>query len=282
MLSDLMLMIWILIGCSLGISLIAGYLLAKRALIPIQASWERQRQFAADASHELRTPLSVMQLHLERLFRFPDRTIEEESQPIAVLIEETKRMNKLVSDLMLLARSDSNEPVLLLQPLDLTELVNIVVQQFQIAAEQKGISLSSSVHTPMRMNGDRERLLQLLVILLDNAVKYTPSGDIRVSAARKGNEWRVWIEDSGIGISEADLPHIFDRFYRADKARNRNDGGAGLGLSIAKWIAESHEGSLTATSQSGEGSSFQLSFKVESGSYNGDNGTIGKNPVALR
>ncbi|QYR22729.1 HAMP domain-containing histidine kinase [Paenibacillus sp. sptzw28] len=261
-LSEMLIIIWLLVAGSIGLSLIAGFFLAKKSLVPIQKSWDRQQQFIADASHELRTPLSVLQIHLERLFRHPGNTIEQESVNISVMIDETKRINKLVSELLLLARSDSNELQLMKQPLRLNTIINHVVQQFQIVAEMKGIFLRTTIDSDMEMMGDLERLHQLFVILLDNAVKFTKEGGVTVRSYRKGNEWRLVIEDSGIGIGITDLPRIFDRFFTVDKIRNRMAAGTGLGLSIAKWIVEAHEGIIEASSTLGSGTTIELRFRA--------------------
>jgi two-component system, OmpR family, sensor histidine kinase CiaH len=244
---------------SIVIAVFAGLFLAKRALIPIQLSWEKQQRFIADASHELRTPLSVILVHLERLFRNPDHTIEQESENIWVSIQETKRLNKLVSDLLTLARSDSNELQIMKQHVRLDELAWKAVQSFQQLAELKEIDVQATIEQPLDMCGDGERLYQLLVILLDNALKYTKEkGTIKVTC-RRDNHWvTMVVADTGIGIAKEDLPFIFDRFYRGDKMRSRKMEGTGLGLSIAKWIVDAHGGRIRVESEEGAGSSFTV------------------------
>ncbi|USG66893.1 HAMP domain-containing histidine kinase [Brevibacillus ruminantium] len=251
---------------SIGIALFAGLFLAKRALIPIQQSWEKQQQFIADASHELRTPLSVILVNLERLFRSPGRTIEEESEHILVSIQETRRLNKLVSDLLTLARTDSNELQLLKQTVPMGELVEKSVQTFRQLATVRGISIETDIQQPLEMSGDQERLQQLLVIMLDNALKYSyEQGVIAVSCKRDGHGISLIVKDSGIGISQEDIPYVFDRFYRADKMRSRKLEGTGLGLSIAKWIVDAHGGKIRVESEEGKGTSFIVWLPVKSG-----------------
>lgn len=229
---------------------IAGLVLANKALIPIQQAWNKQQQFVADASHELRTPLSVMKLHLEQLFRHPDHTIVQESERISQVIHETRRMSKMVEHLLILARSDSNQIQIMKQDVQLDQLLQQVVQHFKELANMKGIHLETFIESPIEMLGDRERLHQLFVILLDNALKYTEEkGTIRVSCFREGKHVKITVKDTGIGIPKKDLPLIFNRFFRGDKARNRTQVGTGLGLSIAKWIAESHEGKIQVESE---------------------------------
>jgi two-component system sensor histidine kinase CiaH len=248
---------------SILIAVFAGLFLAKKALIPIQLSWEKQQQFIADASHELRTPLSVILVHLERLFRYPDHTIEQESESISVSIQETKRLNKLVSDLLTLARSDSNELQIIRQRVRLDEIVRNSVQTFQQLAVLKEIQIETQIEQPLEMAGDEERLKQLLVILLDNALKYTNrNGRITVACRRDGSWATIVVEDTGVGISEKDMNFIFDRFFRGDKMRSRETEGTGLGLSIAKWIAEAHGGKIRAESVEGAGSRFTVTLPV--------------------
>lgn len=248
---------------SLIIAVFTGHFLARRALVPIQQSWEKQQQFIADASHELRTPLSVIRLNLERLFRFPDHTIEEESETISVSMQETKRLTKLVTDLLTLARSDSNELQILKQRVRIDEIVLKSIRTFQQLAEIKEITFERNVEQPLEITGDEERLQQLLVILLDNALKYTQEkGKITVSCKRDGNWIVIVVSDTGIGISAEELAFVFDRFFRGDKMRSRAEEGIGLGLSIANWIVNAHRGKIRADSKEGAGTSFTISLPV--------------------
>lgn len=249
---------------SIIIAVFIGLFLAKRALIPIQLSWEKQQQFVADASHELRTPLSVILIHLERLFRNPDHTIEQESENIVVGIQETRRLNKLVSDLLTLARSDSDEVQLIKTKLQLDELIAQSVQSFRQLAMVKQIQMDTELGHPVEIVADEERIRQLLVILLDNALKYsTDHGRIKVECRRDGNWVNIAVMDNGIGISKKDIPFVFDRFFQGDKMRSRTSDGTGLGLSIAKWIVESHGGKIRVESEEGAGSTFYVSLPAK-------------------
>ncbi len=237
---------------SILIAIVAGLFLAKRALIPIQLSWEKQQQFIADASHELRTPLSVILLNLERLFRNPDHTIEEESETISVAIQETKRLNKLVAHLLTLARSDSNEMQIMMNRIRLDEIVQKSVRSFEQPALLKGIRLTADIEEPLEITGDQERLFQLMVILLDNALKYTDEqGEVSVTCRREGQWVSLVVADTGIGIKKEDIPYVFDRFFRGDKMRSTE--GTGLGLSIAQWIVGAHGGKIRVDSEEGAG-----------------------------
>jgi signal transduction histidine kinase len=264
MLSSLLYVVAIGDAVSIVIAVVAGLFLARRALVPIQVSWEKQQQFIADASHELRTPLAAILVNLERLFRYPDHTIEQESEKIMIGMQEARRLSKLVSDLLTLARSDSNELQIMNQKLRLDELVLKCTQVFSQLAIVKEVSLETDIEQPLEIIGDEERLHQLLVILLDNALKYTnEGGKIYVSCKREGQRVAVMIKDTGIGIPKEDIPFLFDRFFRVDKMRSRQTEGTGLGLSIAKWIVDAHHGKIQVNSEEGVGTSFLLNLPLK-------------------
>lgn len=263
MLRNMLIIIGIGSAVGLFLSFLAGLFLASRALIPIQRSWERQSQFAADASHELRTPLAVIQTYLELLFRHPSKTIEEESETIFKSLSEVKRINKLVEELLTLARSDSNEQQIQPRHFMMDKLIASIVEQFKPIAELKNIHLKEMIEQDLNYYGDQERLHQLFVILLDNALKFTPAnGAVIISCKKEGNVLKIIVKDNGIGISSEDLPYIFNRFFRVDKSRSRSEGGTGLGLSIAKWIVEAHYGQITVESQQKEGTSFIIKLPI--------------------
>jgi signal transduction histidine kinase len=254
------------IGSAAGLllSFLAGLFLARKALIPIQRSWEKQSQFVADASHELRTPLAVIQTYLELLFRHPLKTIEEESENIFKSLSEVKRINKLVEELLTLARSDSNEQQIRPEYFRMDQLVSSIVEQFKPITEIKDINLKESIESNLNFYGDQERLHQLFVILLDNAIKFTSgNGTVFISCKKEGNYLKVIVKDTGIGISMKDLPYIFDRFFRGDKSRSRTEGGTGLGLSIAKWIVEAHNGQINVESKQKEGTTFSIKLPIK-------------------
>ncbi|MGG3562792.1 HAMP domain-containing sensor histidine kinase [Neobacillus rhizosphaerae] len=253
MLSHLLIVIGFGSILSVFIAILAGIYLANKALIPIKLSWEKQQQFVADASHELRTPLSVMKLNLERLFRHPDNTIEQESETIHQAIQEINYLSKMSSDLLTLARSDSNQLQLMHETIQLDEIIHQVTKGFNALAILKGVHLKANI-APIQMIGDKERLKQLFVILIDNAIKYTKeNGSVSIKGSIKNSRAVIEIVDTGIGISREDLPHIFNRYYRGDKSRNRHLEGSGLGLSIAEWIVQSHSGKIRVKSNIGEG-----------------------------
>lgn len=258
----------ILGGLVIGMAVIilAGYFLARRAMIPIQASWDKQQQFVADASHELRTPLTVIRTNAEMVLRHPDHPVEEESPRITNIIREAMRMTKLVSNLLVLARADANQEEIHVTTVDVTEVLKTVVQQFGPLAEMRSIELTDEIQSDLTLLADKERLHQLVVILLDNALKYTPDkGTITVFCYKAGNNIQLNVEDTGCGISPEDLPRIFDRFFRSDKARSRESGSTGLGLAIAKWIVERHGGKISAESEVGQGTKIKVILPVKNG-----------------
>lgn len=244
---------------------IAGYFLANRALIPIKASWDKQQQFVADASHELRTPITVIKSNIELLLRHPEHTIELELIRITNVLREAIRMRNLVSTLLTLARSDANQLELELRIINLGEVIDGVIEQFAPLAEVKGVQLVTKVMGNIEIEADKERIHQLLAILLDNALKYTAySGTILLTCHSSLNFMLIKITDSGCGISQADLPQVFDRFFRGDKARPRENGGAGLGLSIAQWIVQQHGGKIGIDSELGVGTEVTVFLPIKS------------------
>jgi signal transduction histidine kinase len=259
------LFIIIIAGVAIGglLTLLAGFYLAQRALVPIRESWEKQQQFVADASHELRTPLAVIQANTELLLRHPDHSIEQESGYISTILKESKRINKLITSLLTFARSDSNQMEIQTKPVALDVLISECVTQFDPLAGMKHIDIKLNLESSLEMVADEERIHQLLVILMDNALKYTPEhGTIYISANKTAHSLNLNIEDTGIGIPEADMPFIFERFFRSDKIRSRNDGSMGLGLSIAHWIVDKHGGKIRAESQLGKGTRMLIHFPV--------------------
>lgn len=243
------------------ISIFAGLFLAERALIPIRRSWEKQQRFVADASHELRTPTAVIHAQTELLLRHPTHSIEQDSPNIAVILKESKRMGKLVDDLLTLARSDSNQLQIQSSIIALDSLLSEVTDQFRVLGHTQEIEIITDLQKPLSLWGDEGRIRQLLIILLDNALKYTPSsGRIEVNGRYQSNSVYISISDSGYGIAEDELPHIFERFYRGDKVRSRTQGGTGLGLSIAQWIVDAHGGVIRVNSKVNMGTKVELLF----------------------
>jgi heavy metal sensor kinase len=226
----------------------------------LEASFRRVSRFTADASHELRTPLAVMRTTAEVALRAPDEQREARAA-LEQILAEVERTSHLTENLLLLAKADSGAGALPRQPVDLTAAVGEACTQAGVLAQVKGLTLATELPSAERLwvAGDPHALRRLFLILLDNAVKYTPAGGrIDVTVRENGQSVVGEVRDSGIGIAPDDLPHVFDRFYRADRARSREHGGAGLGLAIARWIAESHGGAITVASEIERGSRFEV------------------------
>lgn len=221
----------------------------------IDAAVKRIVQFTADASHELRAPLALMHTAAEYALR-RERTPDELLAAMRIIVRESARTARLVDNLLLLARADSGTDQIQLTPVDLAELASNAAEQVELLGKPKQIEVCAEIAAPAVMvDGDEQALSRLLLILLDNAVKYTNAGgrvtfQLRVADSHA----EVVVSDTGVGIAPADLSHIYDRFWRADTVRTREANGAGLGLSIARWIVERHGGNIHVTSDLGKGS----------------------------
>ncbi len=254
--------------CILVLFIIAAlwlsYSMSKRAMIPIQRTYRQQQQFLADASHELRTPLSIMNTSLEVIELENGETLTSfTKEVVSDMKEEVGRMSRMVQHLLLLARTDAGSVEFEKAPFDLTPKLRQWMHAFEAVAQKKAITLKAELPDTMTVTGDVERIKQLVYILLDNAIKYTPEqGTVDALLESSGKQWRLSVRDSGIGIPAADKQRIFDRFYRVEAHRSREEGSAGLGLSIAKWIVEAHQGSIEVDSVVGEGSTFIVKFPL--------------------
>jgi heavy metal sensor kinase len=225
----------------------------------LEASVLRMKQFTADASHELRAPISLIRTTAEIAVQ-RDRTAPEYREALTEILEESERTSQVVDSLMLLARADSGKEMLECVPADACAVVRGAIEQGEKLARSQGIEFKASVPVdPISIQADSDALRRAVLILLDNAVKYTPTGgSVKVDLAKEGGFAVVSVTDTGIGIAKDDIAHVFDRFWRADKVRSRGQGGAGLGLSIATGIADAHQGSLAVDSVPGRGSVFSL------------------------
>jgi heavy metal sensor kinase len=227
----------------------------------VEASVQQMRRFTADASHELRAPITLIRTAAEfSLLRERDR--EELVDSMRKILREAKRTSVLVDDLLSLARADSGQNQVALYPIRLAPLLHDVASQAVDLAAAKNIAVTTAAAAgDVVINGDELSIRRLLLILVDNAIKYTPSGGrLDLETAVTGDRVVITVADTGPGIAPEDLPHIFERFWRADKARSRDSGGTGLGLSIARDIAASHNATLTVTSELGSGSRFILTL----------------------
>ena len=225
-------------------------------LVRLEDSFQRERQFTNDASHELRTPLTAMQAILS-VIREKRRTPEEYKQALDDLSEETDRLQTLVGNLLRLARGDRSKSYAF-GPVNLSTLLEDVADSLRPLAEAKSLVLHCETAADLTMRGDSDELIRLFVNLLDNAIKYTERGEIRVNAQRMDEQIEVQVSDTGTGITLEHLPHIFDRFYRVDESRTEY--GSGLGLAIAREIINAHDGSIKVHSNINKGSSFTVNL----------------------
>jgi len=228
----------------------------------LEKSFQHNQRFLADASHELRTPLTIIQAELEAVMDRRDTTTEVHDLAGSAL-EEVERLRKIVEGLFALSRLDAGEGLEQSARFDLSELAASTADQMGLLAVDKNISIRCQSPDKVIVQGDRARVKQVIVNLLDNAVKFTPAGGrIDVSVIRSNGKAVLEVADNGIGISSEALPHLFERFYRVDKARSRELGGAGLGLSIVKSICTAHHGTVEAQSKEGEGTRFIVALPV--------------------
>jgi heavy metal sensor kinase len=224
----------------------------------LDAAFTEQQRFIADASHELRTPVAILrseaEIALER-----DRAADEYKNSLVLISEEAERFSRIVEDLFTLARTGSSQPALIKERFYLNELLADCARAAQSLTTRKNVALDIEPLPEMIITGDEELLKRMLLNLLDNAVKYTPEGGtVSLALAGRDHEAEIRVSDTGIGIPVEDQAHIFDRFYRVDKARSRGAGGAGLGLAIARWIVEAHGGAISVQSDKGQGSVFRV------------------------
>jgi heavy metal sensor kinase len=226
----------------------------------LQASVERQKRFTSDASHELRTPLTVMQADIDLALRRP-RTVVEYRGTLESAQEEVTRLSRIVSDLLVLTRLDTDAAFVEHEPVALDELLDSVVSGLQPLARDRDINLNYWFSAPVTIMGDVTRLKQLFINLLDNALKYTSAlGEVRVALESLPDAIHIIVSDTGMGIGCEHLPHIFERFYRTEQARARSHEGTGLGLAIAKSAVQAHHGDIDVVSRLGFGTTFTVTL----------------------
>ena len=250
---------------ALIVATIVGHILSGKAMVPLKSAYEKQRQFAADASHELRTPLAVVMASADLLQNDPSIKSPFLKQVIEDVRDEVKKMTKLVSDLLVVARSDNKALKLKPSKFDLGAVAAQTARMMQPLAEQKHINIVADNLPKTMIHADEQKIRQLVLILVDNAVKYTPDGGKVTVDFRPAEKGKVTlaVQDTGIGIAKEDQEKIFDRFYRVDKARSREMGGNGLGLAIAQEIVELHHGSIAIDSELGKGTTFLVTLKAK-------------------
>ncbi len=238
-----------------------GYLLVRQSTAPIERSMEQMRRFMADAAHELRTPITTLRTRAEvavAAARDPAR----DATTLEAVAREAARLGDIAGHLLTLARADAGERPVAREPLYLDDAVADAVDTVRALAESKGVRLDVARFEEARIVGDPALVRQLLLIVLDNAIKFTAAGGrVRLEIATRHGRAEVLVSDSGIGIPADQLPHVFERFYRGDAARRQAE-GAGLGLAIARWIADAHGARIELQSTPGAGTSVRVSFPV--------------------
>lgn len=238
---------------------IASYILAKRTLIPAAETIKKQTEFVQNASHELRTPLTIIQAKQELLLREPNAKIIDKSEEISLTLNETKRLAKLTKDLMILASAYSNNMTLDKEIVNIDELIKNTVKPYNEIMQLEEKKLELNLTYGKTINIDVNKIQQVMIILLDNAIKYTEKKEkIEICTFQKDNKCIIEVKDTGIGISDEGLKQVFNRFYREDRARNRETGGSGLGLSIADTIVKAHSGTIKATHNLPKGTIFTI------------------------
>ena len=240
-------------------SIIASYVLSKKTLKPIFVAWERQTEFVQNAAHELRTPLTIIQAKQQLLLKEPESKIIDKSEDISLTINETRRLTKMIKELMILATADSNQLQIKKEIRNIDEGIKEIAAPYMEYAKKQGKELTIELNCNKEINIDINKITQLMVILLDNAIKYTREGEnIKLITHCKDGKCTIEVIDEGIGINDEQKKHIFERFYRADKARTRESGGTGLGLAIAQTIVKAHGGTIKVYNNEPKGTKFVI------------------------
>ena len=242
---------------ALALAFVGGLFMSRRAMRPVQDSFDRQRTFIADASHELKTPLTLIRADAEVLQR--GMTDPDQRELADDLLSETDRMNTVLSDLLLLTRLDAGKLSVEQETFDLSQVIIQAAERFRARAAAEGINIETELSGKLLVLGDEERTGQILAALLDNADRFTPeNGSITISGKQEDRGIKASVTDTGPGIASEHLPRLFDRFYRAEASRTRSDGGTGLGLAIARDLARVQGGALEASNAENGGAVFTL------------------------
>lgn len=255
---------WIVtIIAGIGMVFLGSLVLSKIAVAPIEKAWQKQLDFTADASHELRTPLAVIRTNLELIMDCKEESVESQMKWLNNIDTESKRMTNLIDDLLTLSRADTDRQQFEYSEFFLCQAVNEAVRAFEGNAKEKEICLHVQMKHDILFYGDRKRIKQVLMILLDNAIWYSGASDIVISIMQQKKSIEISVHDNGCGIEKEHFEHLFDRFYRVAETRNKNPDGAGLGLAIAKWIVEGHGGKIRVESVVEKGTEFEMIFSVQ-------------------
>ena len=237
--------------------------LTNRSIQPIRDAFDKQQQFISDASHELKTPLAVIRTNVDVLLQSPKEDFEENQKWLSYIKNEVVRMGKLTNDLLYLTQMSGDETLNLLHSqFDMTDCIENQLLGLEVVAFEKNIQMQYELEPNVMMYGNASQITQVIMILMDNAIKYTPEGgQINITLKKTNHHTQFDVTNSGEGIPKEELQHIFERFYRADKVRSRNEGSYGLGLSIAKAIVEQHNGKITCISDTSGLTTFSIRFR---------------------
>lgn len=242
--------------------LLISLFLSRLALRPVEQAWEQQNQFVADASHELKTPITVILANTGIILSHPQQPVEDNRKWLEYIQDEARRMKSLVEDLLFLAKNDA-AGLPAAKPVNFSDLTEGCLLRFESVAFEQGVHLDSQVAPGLSLTGDRASLERLVMILLDNAIKYAgPQGEATLRLERQQDRAVLTMTNSGPPIPAEHLPHLFERFYRADSSRSREQGGYGLGLAIAQAVAQAHRGTITVRSNAVHGTVFTVSFPL--------------------
>ncbi|MDF2522012.1 MAG: hypothetical protein K0R84_2640 [Clostridia bacterium] len=238
---------------------------ANRSIKPVKEAFDKQKQFIADASHELKTPLAVINTNVDVLLSNNEDTIENQSKWLHYIKSECERMTKLTYDLLYLAQMDYSDTKMIFTGFNISEAIENAILTMEAVLYENQISLNYEIEPSLTVSGNKEQIRQVVMILLDNALKYTnPKGAIDISVKKRSNDIVLSVTNTGDGISEEHIERIFDRFYRTDKSRTRKYGGYGLGLAIAKVIVEQHNGRIYAKSILNKNTTFYVELPMTS------------------
>lgn len=262
-LHDVLVSFLLIVPFIIALTIFLSYRFANNAIKPIEESIKMLKQFTSDASHELKTPISTIKANIE-VALMKDRDPEYYKEKLKTILDSTNRMSKLIQDMLFISRLDMGNYPVKLEPVNIKDVFLSLNTQFEGLAISKNVNLVVSTEDDIQLITDKNILFEILSVFIENGIEYNKeNGFVKVYARKVGESVEITVEDSGIGIKEQDIPHIFDRFYRGEKSRSRETGGVGLGLPIAKELAKLIDAAIRVESKVGSGSKFTLILREE-------------------
>lgn len=244
-------------------AVLVSYVISRFNMRPILKSWQQQQDFVNNAAHELRIPMAVIQGKLENMLMKPEATVRDQSNAIILSLSEVRRLTSLTNNMLTLAKSGSNMTKIEKKATNVSEFLGEIIAPYEEMAQFDGKKVTLNVDVDQEVFIDQKRIHQLLVLLLDNALKYSDEGAlVSVKAGIEKKKFILSVADTGRGISDEAKKHVFDRFYREDKTGNRETGGTGLGLSIAEWVVQAHGGKITVLDNTPQGTIFRIALPL--------------------